>query len=175
METGLLHVYAGDGKGKTTAAIGLAVRAAGAGRRVLFVQFMKGGETGELESFRKLDNIVVMRCEKHFPFYSQMTDEEKTEQRKQHNKMLYEILKQVQQCQIDVLVLDELTYPCQWDLIDSEQVKKLLELARGQVEVVCTGRNPQDWLLAMADYITDMQAVRHPYEKGITAREGIEY
>ena len=175
METGLVHVYTGDGKGKTTAAIGLAVRALGAGGRVLFAQFMKGGETGELEVFQKLENIHVMRCQKHFPFYSQMTNEQKKEQRKQHDKMLCEIVDTVRQHRIDVLVLDEITYPCRWGLIDVEQVKQLLTLAEGKIEVVCTGRDPEDWLLDRADYITNMQAVRHPFEKGIGARAGVEY
>lgn len=170
-----MHVYTGDGKGKTTAAIGLAVRALGVGGRVLFAQFMKGGETGELEVFQNLENIHVIRCEKHFPFYSQMTDGQKAEQRKQHDQMLYEMTEMVMQHQIDVLVLDEITYPCRWGLVDVEQVKELLKLAKGQIEVICTGREPEDWLLDRADYITNMQAVRHPFEKGIGARMGIEY
>lgn len=175
METGLLHVYTGDGKGKTTAAIGLAVRAAGAGKRVIFAQFMKGGQTSELDAFRILENIRMLRCEKQFPFYSQMSDKEKVEQRKQHDKILDEIFKIVKQNQIDVLILDEITYPCQWELIDVERVKELLTLAKGHIEVVCTGRNPADWLLDKADYITDMRAIRHPFDKGVGARKGIEY
>lgn len=165
----------GEGKGKTSAAIGLAVRAAGRGKHILFAQFMKGGETGELVSFHRLENFRVIRCESKFPFYSQMTDAEKAQQRVEHDRMLCDIREMVEQRRIDVLVLDEITYPCQWELINVEQLREILKLARGHVEVVCTGRGPADWLLDMADYITDMQAVRHPYERGVAAREGIEY
>lgn len=175
METGLLHVYTGEGKGKTTAAIGLAVRAAGTGKRVLFAQFMKSRETGELTALRMLENVDVLRCEQSFPFYNRMTDAQRAAQRREHDKMLDGIFGQVRRRRTDIVILDEITFPCLWDLVDVERLREVLALAKGHTEVVCTGRNAPDWLLDGADYITVMQAERHPFTQGVNAREGIEY
>lgn len=175
MEKGLMHVYCGDGKGKTTAAVGLAVRAAGAGKRVLFTQFMKGGKTAELKSLQTLENITVLRSEKKFPFYRDMTSEQKSEQTCIHNQILNTIAEALQKDRYDLIVLDEVTYPYSWELLDGRRLREILVSARGRTELVCTGRNPDAIFLECADYITEMKCVRHPFEKGVTAREGIEY
>ncbi len=175
MQNGLMHLYLGDGKGKTTAAVGLAVRAAGTGEKILFAQFMKGGKTGELESLRKLENIRVLRSEKEFPFYEQMTQEQKKEQTEIHTWILDEVIASAQSGEAGLIVLDEVTYPFRWGLMDCERLKTFLQWAKGKIEVVCTGRNPDGFLLDCADYITEMKKIRHPYDKGIDAREGIEY
>ncbi len=171
----LMHLYYGDGKGKTTAAIGLAIRAAGTGKKVLFTQFMKGSRTGELEELQRIGNVTVLRGEKRFPFYHDMTPEQKKEQTGLHNQMLDTILTAIRQEKYDLIVLDEITYPCQWNLIDEEKLKEMVLAARGITELVCTGRNPDAFFLEHADYISEMKCVRHPFEKGIRAREGIEY
>lgn len=173
--SGLMHVYCGDGKGKTTAAVGLAVRAVGTGKRVLFVQFMKGGKTGELQTFQMLSNVTVLRSDKKFPFYSQMTKEQKEKQTAIHNQILEKIEQALQQQIFEILILDEVTYPYQWGMVDRERLLRILDDAKERAEVICTGRNPEQELLDRADYITEMKCVRHPYEKGIAAREGIEY
>lgn len=175
MNMGLLHVYHGEGKGKTTAAIGLAVRAAGAGNQVIFSQFMKGGPTAELQILGELRQVRILRSPKAFPFYSQMTEPQKQEQTEIHNQLIRQMLQAVREESCQVLVLDEVTYPVSWGLLDIRLLQELLDLARNRAEVVCTGRNPADWLLERADYITEMRAVRHPYERGIQAREGIEW
>ncbi len=175
MQMGLLHMYMGEGKGKTTAALGLAMRAAGAGKKVIFAQFMKGGATGELLSLEKLENIRVMRCEKQFPFYHQMSSEQKKEQRKLHDDMLTKLLRSVKEKDCAMVVLDEITYPWQWELVDTSMLLALFQCARDSVEVVCTGRHPDPWLMEHADYITEMREIKHPYKKGIGARQGIEY
>lgn len=175
MKNGRIHLYYGEGKGKTTAAVGLAVRAAGAGKRVLFVQFMKGGKTGELAILKSLSNITVLRCEKAFPFYRKMTEEDKAEQTSLHNCMLQNIFGTLQRNECDVIVLDEITYPYAWNLIDCGRVRELLITAQGKAEIICTGRNPDAFFLEQADYITEMKCIRHPYERGVKAREGIEF
>ena len=88
MEKGLIHLYTGEGKGKTTAAVGLAVRAAGAGKRVMFLQFMKGRDTGELHALDQLPGIEILRSKKDFGFYFQMTEEQKEELTRIHNELL---------------------------------------------------------------------------------------
>lgn len=175
MSMGLLHVYHGEGKGKTTAAIGLAVRAAGAGNQVIFSQFMKGGRTAELQILGELRQVRILRSPKAFPFYSQMTELQKQELTEIHNQLIRQMLQAVREKSCQVLVLDEVTYPISWGLLDIKLLQELLDQTRNRAEVVCTGRNPADWLLERADYITEMRAVRHPYERGIQAREGIEW
>lgn len=171
----LIHMYCGDGKGKTTAAIGLAIRAAGAGKRVLFTQFMKGDKTGELNSLQKLDNITVLRSDKLFPFYSQMTSEQKDELTDIHNQILDTIIETIQAGKCDMVILDEITYPYHWKLIDCEKFCDFIKQFKSKVEIVCTGREPDTIFMESADYITEMKCIRHPFEKGIPAREGIEY
>jgi cob(I)alamin adenosyltransferase len=175
VEQGYIHLYCGDGKGKTTAAVGLAVRAAGAGKRVLFVQFMKGRKSSELNSLKMLSHIEILRGEKAFPFYHQMTEAEKAEQTMLHNQLLAEIEKRFQEKKIEVLILDEVTYPYQWKLMDCEKLCAFFAMAKGKIEIVCTGRNPDAFFVNAADYITEMKCNRHPYEKGVAARKGIEY
>ena len=174
-DMGLLHVYTGEGKGKTTAAVGLSVRAAGCGKRIVFAQFMKGAATGELAGMQRSPGIEIIRCEEAFPFYNQMNEEEKKRQSNCHNTILEQVLARVEKGACDMVILDEVTYPCRWVLLDEALLRQLLDTARGQAEVVCTGRDAPQWLLDRADYITEMKSVRHPYDKGVRAREGIEY
>ena len=175
MTRGLIHVYHGNGKGKTTAAVGLSVRALGCGKRVIFSQFMKGQETGEIEALSHLPKVTSLRSQKDFPFYSQMSDEQKQEIRDIHNDILEKLSEIVANKQADLIIMDEITYPYKWGLINRDRVLQLMEACRGNVELVLTGRNPDDVMLDKADYITEMKCLRHPYEKGIMARKGIEF
>lgn len=171
----MIQVYHGDGKGKTTASIGLAIRAMGAGRKVVFVQFLKGGETGELHIFEVLENIKVIRNKKDLGFVSAMSQEEKKEVTQMHNENMKEAISLIKSGWADVIILDELTYPYTLGLIDREMVKDFVEGCKEDVELIITGRNPDPLFLEKADYITNMQCQRHPYEKNIKARRGIEY
>lgn len=177
----MIHLYTGNGKGKTTAAIGQAVRAAGREFRVIFAQFMKGNDTGELYVLKELPAVTILRSEKNFGFYSRMSEAEKTELTEIHNGILNQIIRFVEEGGCDLVVLDEITYPVNWGLLDKEKLERLLALAEeggtgGEpVEMVMTGRDAAGFLRDRADYITEMKALRHPYEKGVTARRGIEY
>lgn len=171
----MIQVYHGDGKGKTTAAIGLSIRAMGAGRRVVFLQFLKGGETGELHIFSGLENIKVIRNEKDLGFVSGMSDSEKKEVTRMHNENLKKAISLLQQGWADVAVMDELTYPYAWGLLDRELVKDFITHCPEHIELIITGRNPDPLFLERADYITNMQCERHPFEKNIKARRGIEF
>ena len=170
----MIHLYTGDGKGKTTAAVGLAVRAAGRNMKVCFSQFMKGSDTGEIHVLKNLSRITILRSEKDFGFYSQMSQEDKAELTVIHNGILDELLRRAESGECDMLILDEVTYPVNWGLLDRDKLVRLLEYGE-DAEIVITGRDPEDFLKDCADYITEMKALRHPYEKGITARRGIEY
>ncbi len=175
MKTGLIHVYCGDGKGKTTAAAGLALRAAGCGKRVLFVQFMKGNESGEITAMRQIENIKVLRNTKKFPFYNQMSEEDKVQITKEHNNILNQVMEGIEQKECDILILDEITYPYRLNLIDKKMIEEIIVSKNPLLELVLTGRDPDKLFIEYADYITEMKCIRHPYEKGIAARKGIEF
>lgn len=167
----MIHIYCGDGKGKTTAAIGLAVRMAGYNKKVLFMQFLKGSYTGELEILQKCENITVMRCDKNYGFFRSMTDSDKENIIKCHNENLEYVLKNIDS--FDMIVLDEIFAAYNYDLADREKVKEIVEKYKG--ELVMTGRDPQKWFVERADYVSEIKKIKHPYDRGITAREGIEF
>lgn len=167
----MIQIYTGDGKGKTTAAIGLAVRMAGYRKSVLFAQFLKGSPTGELRILKKTQHITIIRCDKDYGFVSSMTDAEKEEITKCHNDNLSYIISHMNE--FDMIVLDEIFAAYNYDLIDKEAVKRLVRTYSG--ELVLTGRNPDEWFVKKADYVSEIKKQKHPYDNGVTAREGIEY
>lgn len=175
----MIHLYTGEGKGKTTAAIGLCIRALGRGFRVCFSQFMKGNDTGELYILENLSGITILRSEKNFGFYGAMSEADRRELTEIHNRMLDELLLAAERKACQMMVLDEVTYPVNWGLLDQEKLKRLLCFGRegteGEIELVLTGRNAEGFLQNAADYVTEMTCVRHPYERGIHARIGIEF
>ncbi|MBO5144651.1 MAG: cob(I)yrinic acid a,c-diamide adenosyltransferase [Lachnospiraceae bacterium] len=176
MQTGLIHIYHGDGKGKTTAAVGLAVRAAGAGLEVCFAQFMKTGTSSELKILQTIENIELVAVKNSYGFTWKMTPDEKAHLKEVNDKELDRLIKAVQEGRYQLVILDELLSAYQNELIDKEKVITLINMAKQyKTELVLTGRNPAQELLDQADYITEMACVRHPYEKGVHARPGIEY
>lgn len=170
MDKGLVHLYCGDGKGKTTAAMGLALRALGQGMQVVVVQFLKNGTSGELEPLKKLGAAVYSgRPGAKFTF--QMNAEEKAQATKENNARLAEALQQP----CDLLILDEICAARNSGMVDEALAKQAVLERPQHREVVLTGRNPEAWMVEAADYITEMQPRRHPYEQGIPARKGIEF
>jgi cob(I)alamin adenosyltransferase len=169
----MIHIYCGDGKGKTTAALGLICRHVGTGGKAVLAQFLKSLPTGELATLETLD-VPVYRNELPHGFFPNMSDEMKQLVREMHDQTLSEVTKLAQANVCSLLVLDELCAALSLGLIDREKVLQLLD-AHGEAELVITGRNPDAELLARADYVTEMKLVKHPYEKGVGARKGIEY
>lgn len=168
---GYLHIYCGDGKGKTTASLGLAMRAAGAGMKVCFVQFMKGGETAELDTLKLIPNISVHRCNKEYGFLWNMSDSEKAEITVTHNELLATAFNSG----ADLVVLDEFNFAYSSGLMDKVLAEKLILANKASCEIVLTGRDPAEIFIQEADYVSEICCVKHPYEKGVTARKGIEY
>ncbi len=173
-DLGLVHLYHGDGKGKTTAAVGLAIRAAGCGKHVLFVQFMKGGQTGELVILGQIPNMKVVRNKPCNKFSFAMTEAEKAELTRCHNALLGEAIIMTKDGQYDLLVLDEAVGACAKNLLDEAMLQDFVQKKPETLELVLTGRNPSAFLLEAADYVTEMKKIKHPYEQGIPARVGIE-
>ena len=169
----MIHIYCGDGKGKTTAAIGLICRHVGTGGKAVLAQFLKSLPTGELESLKTL-GVPIYRNELPHGFFPNMNDEIKKVVREMHDKTLVEVTQLARANMCSLLVLDELCAALSLGLIDRDAVLSLLD-DHGNAELVITGRDPDDTLLSRADYITEMKLVRHPYEKGVQARKGIEF
>ena len=170
MENGLIHLYWGDGKGKTTAAMGMTLRALAAGKRVVIVQFLKGSESGEIPLLQKL-GATILRGKPGQKFVFQMNEEEKTETRRQQQELLLSALREP----ADFLVLDEACAALQLQMVDEDTLRRAVLEKPQEQELVLTGRTPAPWMLEAADYCTEMHCVRHPYEKGIAARRGVEY
>ncbi len=170
----MLQIYTGNGKGKTTAAIGLAVRAYGAGLRVAVFQFLKNGSSSEISVLRKLSGMTVEACECCNKFVFKMNDEEKAAARTRHDEELSYAIELIRSGKVDILIMDELIGAFNMKLVDEEKALLLTELAKN-CEIVLTGRDPDERFLKAADYISEIAPVRHPYEQGITARKGIEY
>lgn len=176
LEQGLVHVYTGDAKGKTTAAFGLACRAAGHGLRVLFAQFFKGGvsESGEAGIARKVPNLTVQRFDQVHPLFSGGGDEEslKATIRRDFEQVTTLVLSGA----YDVVVLDEINNVVAQGWMEMEPLLALIESRPVNVELVLTGRAAPGEIVAAADYVTEMRMVKHPFrDAGIAARKGIEY
>ena len=168
MEKGLLHIYYGDGKGKTTAALGLILRAAGCGKKAAVFRFLKGNGSGELCSLKKLGIPVISCGECGFAF--SMSEDEKQDVRKRHDNMLEKALAS----DADVIVLDEVLDAFNEGLCDPGLFKKLIDTKKN-AELILTGHKKNDEIFAYADYITHMAKEKHPFDNGVTARKGIEF
>lgn len=171
---GLIHIYCGDGKGKTTAAVGLAVRCAGRGNKVLLVQFLKSRDSGELYSLAKLPDIEIMRGKESKKFTFQMNEEEKHALLIEHNKMFEQVLAKIKNGGYSLLILDEVIGALNAKVFEMPKLIEFLRHKPENLEVVLTGRNPASELVEIADYVSEMRKVKHPMDKGIMAREGIE-
>ena len=174
MKQGLLQVYTGDGKGKTTAAFGLAFRAYGRGFKVGVVQFMKTRPTGEVLLAQTLENFQVTRIDTSPKFTWEMNELELAELRLAIRKGFDFVLNLVKENAFDVLILDEFNHIINHEFVSKEEVLHLIDSKPDSMEIVMTGRNAPDWLMEQADLVTEMKCIKHPFDKGIEARVGIE-
>ena len=170
--TGLIHLYCGDGKGKTTAAVGLAVRASGAGKRVVFTQFFKDGSSSEVESLKRL-GIRTIHAQTVKGFYRSMNEQEREQARQDYTALFRKVTDEAKDA--DLLILDEIVSACNRGVVPETLVVDFLKNKPAQLEVVLTGRDPSPALMELADYITEMRKLRHPYDRGTAARKGIEF
>ena len=170
----LIHIYCGDGKGKTTASIGLGVRAAGYGMKVVFTQFMKNNSSNELKILEKIDNIHMLFCDKEFGFVWNMTEQEKEDAKKEYTKQFEKAIDYAVKNNCDMLIMDEFMSCFELQFIDNNKALEFLRNKPEKLEVVLTGRNPSDELCEIADYITEMKKIKHPFDNGVNARNGIE-
>lgn len=179
LEKGLVQIYTGDGKGKTTAAFGLAVRAAGRGGKVLIYQFLKPAklELGERLAIEKSGLGITVDClDTGWDMFGSFDDSEVLAKTKAEiSRELKRIAKLAKDKVYDAIILDELAFCVGRGLADIEDVKKIIADRDGVVEIVMTGRGATDELIGLADLVTEMKNIKHPFDKGICARKGIEY
>ncbi len=169
---GRVHVLTGEGRGKTTSAFGLAARAWGSGARVLFVQFVKSARgTGEGEAASALGERFGFESLGAGFVRGEPTDED----RAAAGTALARVEEAVSTCGFDMVVADEVLVALSLGLVTRADVERLVGAARGRVELVLTGRGAPEWLERLADYWTEMRAVKHPYVDGSAARRGVEY
>ncbi len=171
---GLIHIYYGDGKGKTTAAVGLAIRCAGGGGKVLYASFLKDNKSGERAVLEQNENILLLENPDSVKFYKFMIDNEKDNYRNFCKDTLSKIQREISKNKYDLLILDEIIPAINSKIVPEEAVLSLLDSRPDSLEAVLTGRNPSDELLSRANYITEMKKIKHPYDKGIQARKYIE-
>lgn len=170
---GLIHLYSGDGKGKTTAAVGLAVRMSGAGKKVLFGQFFKTGGSSELRALALLPGVKVLSCDTIPGRYSRLSEEQRQQVTKDYRAYLEQLLREAPD--YDLLVLDEAVSACNRGILEEAQLLDFLQTKPGDLEVVLTGREPSAALRDLADYHTEMKKHKHPYDRGVKARRGVEF
>jgi len=182
---GLVQVYTGPGKGKTSAALGLAMRAAGHRLRVCFIQFLKGDwEQGERKAAARLSPELEMhafaaphwgdqgKADKRTPWWQLPPSEQDRSQAQQGMAFARQALTGGE---YDIVVLDEILMAVKLNLISVEELTSLLRAKPAGVELVLTGREAPDEIITAADLVTEMKAVKHPYQRGVKARKGIEY
>lgn len=171
----LLQIYTGDGKGKTTAGVGLCIRAVGAGLKVLYTQFLKDGSSSEIEIMSKINGIDLFLATKSFGFIKYMSESELKEAKEYYNDYLLSIIKKVKENNYDILVIDEFMAAYNYAMIDKETAFNFIQNNKGKLELVLTGRDVPKEIEEICDYLSEIKKVKHPFDEGIAARLGIEY
>jgi len=169
----MIHYYYGDGKGKTTAALGLAMRYSGQGGKTVIVQFLKNSPCGELDALKKLDNVTVLRGQSGSCFTFSMTEQQLAETKRIHENNLKTALEIIKEGSL--LILDEATDAVKTNTLDEQLLRDVILKKNDKTEIVVTGHAPLDWLIDAADYVTEMKKQKHPFDNGITARKGVEF
>lgn len=173
LETGLVQVYTGNGKGKTSAAFGVALRAVGRGLKVYVIQFIKGGfDYGELYVVDKLPNLKLAAFGRGRFITETPPLKEDVEPVRQAFELATEV---VAEGKYDIVILDEINVAVSLKMIGVEEVVELIKSKPEHVELILTGRNAAPAVIELADLVTEMREVKHPYARGVPSRKGIEY
>lgn len=170
MRKGYVHVYTGEGKGKTTAAIGLAIRAAGAGLKVFFAQFIKNRRCSEHRALERFDDLITIKQ------YGRGFIKDKPSKQTEEivRKGFNEVKKVVLSGDYDLVILDEINIALRYGLLDISEIKDLIKNKPSGVELVLTGRYAPQELIKKADLVTEMKKIKHYMDRGVKARTGIE-
>lgn len=170
----MIQSYYGTGKGKTTAAVGAAVRAAGSGMKVFFSQFLKNGDSSELKALKNIENIDVILPNAEYVMFEELTDERIKMRSEAYSKLLFEELPQKIK-HYDMIVLDEVLDILEFGYISEDEFLKSINLWKKEKELILTGHKISEKSAQISDYVSEVRAVKHPCEQGVSARPGIEY
>ncbi len=175
MAKGLIHVYTGSGKGKTTAAFGLAIRAAGHGKRVLILQFLKSGvrNSGEIKIARQAGVSVIKFRDQTSPLFDASV--KVSDLKKSIKEAIAVSLDNIKSGKYDLVVMEEFNNVLKNGYATTSDLKRILKDKPEALEIVFTGRGAPRELIDLADYVTDMKMIKHPANNGIMARKGIEF
>ncbi len=172
LKKGLIHVYTGNGKGKTTAAIGLGVRASGAGLKVLMIQFMKGRRYSELDALQQIKNFTVVQFGRDEFVSKEKPAQVDIDLAQKGLAYAREII--CKQC-YDLVILDEINVALEYRLIAFDDVLQLLKEKPDSLELVLTGRYASPEIIKLADVVSEILEIKHPYQKGVLSRKGIDW
>ena len=170
----MIQAYFGNGKGKTTAAVGSAVRCAGCGNKVLFVQFLKNNDSAEFKVLEKTGVIDVLCSDEHYELYDNLNKDRTPALVKAYNKLLFEDTKN-KSASYQMIVLDEILDAVEYGYINEDALLELLSELKVQSEIILTGHNLTERIADVSDYISEIKEISHPYTKGVSPREGIEF
>ncbi len=172
LQQGYVQLYTGNGKGKTTAALGLALRASGAGLSVLILQFMKGMEYSELISLKLLHNVHLEQLGSNS--FCRVGDETIETHRSLARQGFQRALDAVRRCSHDVIILDEILTAMSFALISEDEIMDIIKIKSPRTELILTGRGATQRIIDACDLATEMKEIKHYYQKGVSARKGIE-
>ncbi len=170
MKKGLVQVYTGNGKGKTTAAVGQTIRALGRGYQVCFIQFFKKSESGEVKILKNFPNLKLLHPLQFYP-----TEKNRNFLKKKIETILPKISKIIKSENYDLVILDEINIALRNELLKERDILDLLKNKPKSVELILTGRGATKKIIESADLVTEMKEIKHPLTKGVKARRGIEY
>jgi len=177
-ELGRIHVYTGSGKGKTTAAIGQAIRCLGAGLQITMVNFFKNADSSEFQMLNRLapEFQYIIANQEPRGFYWELSEDQKAASWQDYQAAWEKVQELVNQHQCDLLILDEIMAVIEYGIIPIEAVTSAMQQCRhNHIELILTGRNAPVEVIQEADLVTEMKEIKHPLAKGIKARQGIEY
>ena len=170
----MIQTYFGNGKGKTTAAIGAAIRCVGCCKKVLFVQFLKNNDSAEFNVLSEIKSIDVLYSEERYELYDNLNKDRTPALTKAYNKLLFEDVKRKENT-YQMIILDEILDAAQYGYIDEDELLKLLAELKTHSEIILTGHSLTERIADISDYISEIKEISHPYTKGVSPREGIEF
>ena len=170
----MIQTYFGNGKGKTTAAVGMSVRCAGCDNKVLFVQFLKNNDSAEFKILEKINGIDILYSDERYELYDNLNKERTSAFKKAYKKLLFEDARAIAGC-YQMVVLDEVLDATEYGYIDEDELIELLLEIKEHSEIILTGHNLTERIKNESDYISEIKEISHPYKKGIFARKGFEY
>ena len=170
----MIQTYFGNGKGKTTSAIGSAIRCVGCGKRVLFVQFLKNNDSSEYRLMEKTENIDILFSNEYYRLYDNLNDECTSVLREAYSKLLFEDTKKSLDS-YSMIILDEILDAVEFGYVDEEEFLSLLRENKDRAEIILTGHSITDKIAEISDYLSEIREIKHPYSYGTEPRKGIEF